>query len=303
MFDLRLRAASTGAVATAVSLASFAFGAQAQQEPAGPQAPVATSSSDRGEPANSEDVTTLAKKLQNPIGDLISFPFQSLTNYGYGPNHGTQEVLNIQPVIPFHIGDNWNIITRTILPLVWQPSLQPLQSVPFGTAPITFSAFLSPANPVNGWVWGIGPAVQIPTATSVTLGSNVWGMGPTAVVVYTKGPWVAGALVNDVISLGGQNGSPLNGFNPTKYNNFLLQPFVNYNMQGGWYVGMSPILTANWLASSGNIWTVPIGGQVGRVIKVLGKLPINLSVGAYANVVTPQFGPTWQLRTQVTAIF
>ncbi len=247
------------------------------------------------------DATAIAKKLQNPIGDLISVPFQSNTNFGFGPHGGTQEILNIQPVIPFHVGDNWNIITRTILPLVWMPSLQPAQSVPFGTAPITFSAFLSPRNPTNGWLWGVGPVVQVPLASDPVLGSSVWGLGPTGVLVYMHGPWVAGVLVNNVWSLGGEPARV--GRPSTQYNNFLAQPFVNYNLKAGWYVGTSPIITANWLADSGDMWTVPIGANIGRVIKLGGKLPVNLSVGAYGNVVHPQFGPNWQLRSQVTFIF
>ncbi len=99
--------------------------------------------------------TDLAKKIQNPIGDLYSFPFQSNTNFGVGPRGGTQEILNIQPVIPIHITPDWNIITRTILPLVWSPDLSPAPSVPFGIGPTTFSAFLSPAKPTNGWLWGV----------------------------------------------------------------------------------------------------------------------------------------------------
>src|SRR6516225_7123060 len=113
-----------------------------------------------------DESAALAEKLQNPIADLISVPFQSNTNFNVGPNKGTQEILNIQPVIPIHINQDWNVITRTILPLVWSPSLQPAQSVPFGLAPTTFSAFLSPKNPDNGWVWGVGPIAQLPTITS-----------------------------------------------------------------------------------------------------------------------------------------
>ena len=100
----------------------------------------------------------LAKKLQNPIGDLYSFPFQSNTNFNYGPNKGTQENLNIQPVIPIHINKDWNVIVRAILPLIWQPSLEPAHTVPFGTGPTVLSGFLSPANPYHGWVWGVGAA-------------------------------------------------------------------------------------------------------------------------------------------------
>jgi hypothetical protein len=242
--------------------------------------------------------TALAKKLQNPIGDLYSFPFQNNANFNYGPHKGTQDILNVQPVIPVHITEDWTVITRTILPLVWQPSLQPAKTVPFGTGPTTFSAFLAPANTVNGWLWGFGPAVQVPTISSATLGPNVWGGGPTGVVVYMKGPWVAGALINSIWSFGGTPG--LGG---TRYNSFLTQPFANYNFGGGWYVGSSPVITASWPAIDNKAWTLPIGGQVGRVVKVGGKLPVNLAIGAYYNAVRPEFDPTWQLRTQVTFIF
>jgi hypothetical protein len=148
----------------------------------------------------------LAKKLQNPIGDVISVPFQNNLNFGVGPHNGTQDILNIQQVIPFHLNDDWNLITRTILPLVWSPSSEPGHSVPFGLAPTTITAFLSPREPKNGWLWGAGPITQIPTATDTSLGSSIWGLGPAAVVVKTTGPIVAGVLVNNVFSLGGTPG-------------------------------------------------------------------------------------------------
>jgi hypothetical protein len=257
---------------------------------------LAPARSEPGDDAAGQSASDLAKKLQNPIGDLYSFPFQGNTNFGVGPHSGTQEILNVQPVIPFHVSDDWNIITRTILPLVWNPDMSPLPSTAFGTAPTTFSAFLSPRNPTDGWLWGVGPVVLIPTATSPTLGSSVWGGGATGVLVYMKGPWVAGVLVNNVWSFGGTNGT----FG-TSYNNFLTQPFVNYNFGGGWYVTSSPIVTANW-ENPGTKWTVPIGGGAGRVVKI-GKLPVNFMVGAYYNVVRPEYGADWQLRTQVTFIF
>ena len=259
----------------------------------------AQSSPEPSSDAESASATELAKKLQNPVGDLYSFPFQNNTNFNYGPNKGTQDILNVQPVIPIHINEDWNVITRTILPLIWQPSLQPAaNTVPFGTGPITFSAFLSPKNPTNGWLWAVGPVFQVPTISDKTLGSNVWGAGPTAAIVYMKGPWVAGALANNVFSLGGTQG--LGG---TRYNTFLVQPFANYNFGGGWYVGSAPIITANWLTSGNNAWTLPVGAQVGRVVKIGGKLPVNLLLGAYYNALRPEFGSTWQLRTQVTLIF
>jgi hypothetical protein len=244
------------------------------------------------------DETELAKKLQNPIGDLYSFPFQNNANFNYGPHNGTQDNLNIQPVIPIHINGDWNVITRTILPLVWQPSLRPVHTVPFGIATTTFSAFLSPARPLNGWLWAVGAVIQVPTISDKTLGSNVWGGGPTAAIVYMKGPWVAGVLVNTVWSFGGT--SVPGG---TSYNSFLAQPFLNYNFGRGWYANTAPIITAAWPALRNKAWTVPIGGGVGKIVRIAGILPVNLSVGVYYNAVRPQFGSTWQLRTQVTFIF
>lgn len=283
------------AAALTLLLCSLAGGATAQERASEPQLRVRA-----GTPNSSQaDATELAKQLQNPIGNLYSFPFQSNTNFRFGPNRGTQEILNVQPVIPIHVNDDWNIITRTILPLIWQPSMQPdADTVPFGSGPTTFSAFLSPRNPVNGWLWGVGPVAQIPTVSDRSLGSSVWGAGITGVLVYMEGPWVAGVLANNVWSLGGTSGR-----GATSYNNFLLQPFVNYNFGEGWYVGSAPIVTANWDADSDNTWTVPVGAQVGRVIRLGGKLPVNLMVGAYYNAIHPDIGPTWQLRSQVTFIF
>ncbi len=273
--------------ASLLALLLFSFGAAAQSSPTPPP-----------DTSRGDDATDLAKKLQNPIGDLYSFPFQNNTNFNTGPHKGTQDILNVQPVIPIHINSDWTVITRTILPLVWQPSFQPAQTVPFGTGPTTFSAFLSPANPTNGWLWGVGPVIQIPTISDKSLGSNVWGAGPTGVLVYMKGPWVTGVLANNVWSFGGTPG--LGG---TRYNTFLTQPFVNYNFGEGWYVYSAPIITANWLTAGNNAWTLPFGGGFGRVVKIGGKLPVNLSIGAYYNALRPQFGSTWQLRTQVTLIF
>jgi hypothetical protein len=275
--------------ASLLGLLVLSLGAAAQT--AAPTPPPDASSDD--------EATAIAKKLQNPIGDLYSFPFQNSTNFNYGPNKGTQDVLDIQPVIPIHVNEDWTVITRTILPLVWSPSLQPAaQSVPFGTAPTSFSAFLAPANPTNGWLWGVGPAFQVPTTSNKTLGSNVWGAGPTGVLVYMEGPWVAGVVANNVWSFGGTSG--LGG---TRYNLFLTEPFVNYNFGEGWYVYSAPIITANWRTTGNNAWTLPLGGGGGRVVKIGDKLPVNFQLGVYYNALRPQIGSPLQLRTQVTLIF
>jgi hypothetical protein len=249
-----------------------------------------------GKSAAASDASALAEKLQNPIADLISFPFQNNTNFNVGPNKGTQDILDIQPVIPIHINQDWNVITRTILPLIWSPSFQPAATVPpFGLGPTTFSAFLSPTQDIDGWTWGIGTIAELPTITNKNLGSNVWGLGPAVVAVRMAHPWVYGLLVNTVFSLGGTS-----GFGGTKYTLTTINPFINYNFGEGWFVGMSNITTANW-DTGGEKWTLPVGAQFGRLIKIADKLPVNLLVGAYYNALRPT--GTWQLRTQVTFIF
>ena len=248
--------------------------------------------------AADESTSALAAKLQNPIADLISVPFQNNTNFNVGPNKGTQDILNIQPVIPIHLNQDWNLVTRTILPLIWSPSFQPAASVPpFGLGPTTFSAFFSPRSTIDGWTWGAGPIVQLPTITNKNLGSNIWGAGPAVVAVRMAQPWVYGLLVNNVFSFGGTSG--LGG---TRYSVMTINPFLNYNFGGGWFIGTVPIITANWEAP-GEKWTLPIGAQVGRLIKIGGKLPVNLLAGAYYNALRPQGTGTWQLRTQIAFIF
>ncbi|HXT79065.1 MAG TPA: hypothetical protein VN702_05835 [Acetobacteraceae bacterium] len=280
-------------VGTPVAWAQSAVGGSGQQVQV--NIPPAAGGHEAGPAA--DDAKALAEKLQNPIGDLISVPFQNNTNFNVGPHAGTQDILNIQPVIPIHLNQDWTLITRTIVPLVWSPSFQPAESVPFGLSATTVTAFLAPSRPVNGWLWGAGPIVQIPTATNKSLGSNVWGAGPAGVVVRMASPWVYGVLVNNVFSFGGTGGA-----SGTRYNVTTINPFVNYNFNGGWFIGTVPIITANWDAG-GQKWTLPIGAQGGKLIKIGGKLPVNLVLGAYYNALRPRFGATWQLRTQVALIF
>ena len=238
----------------------------------------------------------LAKLAQNPVGNLISLPFQNNTNLNFGPEKGTQNILNIQPVYPISVDSEWNVITRTIIPVISMPALGPDVGSTNGIGDVVFTAFLSPANP-GEWIWGLGPVVQLPVNSSAELGNKNWGMGPSAVVLHLdKGnPWVYGVLVNNIWSLTSdkQGGA---------YNNGLIQPFVNYNFEGGMYLTTAPILTVNWKAENSQQWTVPLGGGVGKFFH-LGKLPVNTQISAYYNVVKPDFGANWQIRAQVQLMF
>jgi hypothetical protein len=243
----------------------------------------------------------LAKIAQNPVGNLISVPFQENAYFNVGPEDRTQNVLNIQPVIPISITDDWNIITRTILPIISQPAFTPNGSRTNGIGDVQISAFLSPAKP-GAWIWGVGAITQLPTHSNNLLGNNNAGIGPTAVFLHLEhgSPWVYGVLANNVWSVNG-SASPVSS-SSVSYNNGLIQPFINYNFESGAYITSSPILTVNWDARGSQQWTVPMGAGVGKLFKV-GKLPVNTSLSGYYNVVRPDFAPNWSVRLQIQLMF
>ena len=240
---------------------------------------------------NSQD---LAKATQNPISNLISLPFQNNTNFGIGPDDETQNILNIQPVWPFSINENWNLITRTILPVISQPGiLTGGEGRVNGLGDTTFTGWFSPKDS-GKWIWGLGAAFLIPTATDDVLGSDKWGAGPTVVILTMPGKWVVGSLFSNVWSFAGSGDQDVNLF--------TWQYFINYNLEDGWYLTSAPVITANWEAASGEKWTVPFGAGFGKIFKI-GKLPLNGSAHAYYNVEKPTYGAEWTLRLQLQFLF
>jgi hypothetical protein len=246
--------------------------------------------------AGAEDKGTedLAKAAQNPVADLISLPLQNNTNFGVGPGDDVQNVVNIQPVIPFKLSEDWNLITRTIAPVIYQPELVPGTGSEFGLGDINTTLFLSPAKP-GGVIWGVGPIFSFPTASDKVLGSEKWSAGPSAVALTIRGPWVVGALANNLWSYAGDD-------DRKDVNQFLFQYFINYNLPKGWYISSAPIITANWKADSGDQWTVPFGGGVGKIFRI-GKQPMNAQVQAFYNVEKPENGADWTLRLQLQFLF
>lgn len=247
--------------------------------------------------AQDSDAASLAKAAQNPIADMISLPFQNNTNFKTGPLEGSQNVMNIQPVYPFNLNADWNLITRTIVPVTSQPAFAPGQDRENGIGDVQFSAFLSPKQLVNGWVWGAGAIAQLDTATDDRLGQGVWGLGPTAVALQIGKTWVYGALINNIWSVAKDN-------DRQSVNQMLLQPFVNYNFpqSPGRYLTFAPIITANWKSDSGQRWTVPLGLGIGQIMR-FGKQPANLQASAYYNVERPDDAALWQLRLQIQFLF
>ena len=232
----------------------------------------------------------LARAVQNPVASLISLPFQNNVNLDYGPLEKRQNVLNIQPVWPFQLTPKVNLITRTILPIVSQPGFAPGQDREDGLGDATFTAFFSPKDS-GSWIWGAGPVVLLPTSTDNRLGAGEWGAGPSVVALTMRGPWVVGTLLSNVWSFTGED----------DVNLLTWQPFINYNMDGGWYLVTSPLITANWEAD--DEWTVPLGGGFGRVFRI-GKQPVNIQAQVFRNVESPDdLGPEWSIRTEFRLMF
>lgn len=245
-------------------------------------------------PSEEAQAAALQKATQNPVANLISVPIQNNSNFNYGPYNRTQDVLNIQPVIPVHMSENWNLITRIIQPIVWQPYPNQNTGGEYGLGDMNPTFFLSPAKP-GKVIWGAGPAFVIPTATSDITGQGQFSLGPSFVALAQPGHWTLGGLINNVWSVAGKSGR-------APVNQMLFQYFINYNMKKGYYLSFSPILTANWMASSGNVWTVPFGGGVGRIMK-LGFQPVNITAQFYGNAVYPAGTSPWGMRLQIAFLF
>ncbi len=245
--------------------------------------------------AMSGDATDLAKESQNPVANLISVPFNNNFNYGFGTQDKTQYILDIKPVIPISLNHTWNLITRTIIPVMSQPTSLLPHGYIRGLGDINPSFYLSPAHP-GPVIIGVGPTFMLPTATNKQLGQGKYSAGPSIVVLTMPKSWVIGFLTSNIWSVSGQSARP-------DVNFYSLQYFINYNFSHGWFLTSSPIITANWNTNSNNRWTVPFGIGGGRVFKIGGQA-LNTSLQAYKNVITPRnIGADWQLQLNVSLLF
>jgi len=238
-----------------------------------------------------EDAQELAKKLSNPIASLISIPFQFNYDNGYGPNDGYKAYVNVQPVIPFSLNDDWNLISRTILPVAWQNSVASPAGYQFGLGDITQSLFFSPKKPTeSGIIWGAGPVFLFPAATDSLLGAGKWGAGPTAVILKQSNGWTVGILANHIWSFAGDD-------DRTDINSTYMQPFLSYTTHDAWTFTLNTESTYNWEAED---WSVPVNFQVSKIVK-LGRLPVSLTAGVRYWADSPDNGPEgWGFRTGIT---
>ena len=241
------------------------------------------------------DAENVAKQLANPIANLVSIPLQFNWEEGVGPNDDLRTVVNFQPVVPFTLNEDWNVIGRMILPYLSQPSLAPGAPSASGVGDMLLSLFFSPVKS-DVAIWGVGPVVALPMTTDPFLGSGKWSAGPTGVVLKQSGQWTFGALVNHLWSFADTGDIERNDVNQS-----YLQPFVAYTTKSAVTFNVSSESTANWEAPSGEEWTVPININVSKVTK-LGPFPFSLGAGAGVFVEKPEGAPEWKLRLTATLI-
>ena len=250
---------------------------------------------------------SLAKQLQNPVADLISVPLQGNLDVGGGyDDDALRYTLNVQPVIPIPLGSDWNLISRTILPVIYQDDVVPGDvslgpdggveadgSDQLGLGDTVQSLFLSPRAPgPGGAIWGLGPVFLLRTATDQLLGSQKWGAGPTGVVLKQAGPWTFGALANHIWSFAGDN-------DRADVDATFFQPFLSYTTPRGLTFGVNTESTYNWEEED---WTVPLNATVSKVLRI-GNQAVSLGAGGRDYAEAPEGAPDWGLRLTLTFLF
>ncbi len=242
--------------------------------------------------AGAQNETELAKASQNPIGNLTSFPLQFNYNSGGALGSRTSFLLNVQPVMPLSLDKRWLLISRTIVPYTSVPIADGTRAT--GIGDIQQQLYFTLRNP-GKFVWGLGPIFSIPSATNDAIRSGQWALGPTAVVLISPGRWVIGALANNLWRIAGVNNGP-------PINQFLVQPFINFNIPKGWAIVTAPIITSNWSAAEGERWTVPVGIGLSK-ISAIGRQPVSLGAQYYHNATRPSTAGSDQFRFQFTLLY
>jgi hypothetical protein len=246
-----------------------------------------------GSAKSQSDNADLAQQLTNPIADLITLPVQVNFDNDIGPSdRGSKIQSNLQPVIPFKLGSDWNLITRTILPIISQEDIFPGAGSQFGLGDTSVSLFVSPtAASESGVIWGVGPVFVLPTATDRLLGADKWAAGPASLVLTMQGPWTMGFLANHVWSFAGDSGRD-------DINSTFLQPFFAYTTPGAWTFSAQTESTYNWETER---WSIPFNVAASKLV-MFGKLPVSLQAGFGYWLESPRSGPDG-LRFRLQANF
>lgn len=233
----------------------------------------------------------LAKKLSNPVAAMVSLPLQMNWDNDLGLHDGGSKLTsNIQPVIPFKLSDDWNVISRTILPVIYQEDIFPGSGSQFGLGDVMQSIFISPAE--SDITWGVGPVILLPTATDSLLGGEKWGAGPSAIVLKQTGPMTVGLLANHVWSFAGDG-------DRNNINNTFVQPFASYTTDNAWTFALQSETSYNW--DSGD-WSIPVNFAISKMTKI-GKVPVSIQAGVGYWLESPDAGPEgFRFRFQFTVI-
>lgn len=242
------------------------------------------------ENSGESEAAKLARETSNPIASIISLPIQFNFNFGLGEYNRFQSVTNVMPVLPFKLSKKINVVNRVIIPFIYQPAVTQESGGSFGVGDINYSAFFTPSK-TGKFVWGIGPAMNIPTRSNDVLGSPEFGIGPTAIALVMAGKWTYGFTANNVWSYEGGN-----------LNQLFSQVFVVYTFPSAWFVQFMPTITANWNAPEGEQWSIPLGANAGKVV-LFGKQPVKFIGGGGYFVESPTNGPEWQLFFQTVFLF
>ena len=223
----------------------------------------------------------LAQELTNPIADLMTIPIQMNFDSDIGANdEGNKITTNVQPVIPFEVSRDWNLITRTILPIISQDEISPGAGSQFGLGDITEQLFFSPKTFSGGVIWGVGGVFILPTATESELGTRKWSLGPAGVAISMRGPWTLGALGNHAWSVAGDS-------DRADINNTFLQPFAAYTWSNAWTVSVQSESNYNW---ENEKWSIPVNVAASKLV-FFGKLPVSLQAGIGYWLESPDTGP------------
>jgi hypothetical protein len=252
--------------------------------------PAAAAAQEAAEPTPPKQQTLtpgeLLQEKKNPFSKVIQIPVESDTAFGVGSRDGIGQAVNIQPRFPLALGHDWNVISRTLIPLIHTPDPEKT----YGLGDLQPSFFVTPAH-AEPWVWGLGPALQFPTATNSALGTGKWSVGPTGALIYTKDPWFAGVIATQLWSFAGARRS--------RVNQTSLETSFSYGFASGWYVQSEPSVTYDWTAAPADAWTVPVGLDVGKQVQI-GAQAWSFQLGAYYFVKRPSETARWVLRAQIS---
>ncbi|MCY1721578.1 hypothetical protein OU798_14575 [Prolixibacteraceae bacterium Z1-6] len=235
----------------------------------------------------------IAQKLQNPLASIIALPIQHNIGTGVPGYEGSTYTMLLQPIIATDF-NKFSIVHRGVFGASYLPASEAGDGSVFGMTDLNYSFFLAPKTGKK-LAWGVGPSVDLPTATDQRLGSGKWSAGAGFVMVYQQNKWTFDMVFRQTMSFAGDS-------ERADVSRFVGQTLVAYGLGNGWIVNTFPTITANWNAESGQKWTIPVGGGISKLV-FLGKMPVSFGAQYYNNVVRPDYAGKSEFRFSTTFVF